>query len=210
VTGARAPTRVLDPETRARHDLGEGAWIELVPELVPDHAARMDALLRTLPLAPEKIVIVGRELETPRLTSWHGDPGACYRYSGRTFEPEAWTAELADVRDRLDAALGVRFNAVLVNHYRDGRDSMGFHADDEPELGPAAPDDVLIASVSLGAARRFVMRHRRRGDRLEVALGAGALLVMGGRTQRRWQHGVPKTRVHVGARTSLTFRIVRR
>ena len=139
--------------------------------------------------------------------SWHGDPDAFYTYSGRTFTPNPWTPELLAIKERVDRAAGAAFNSVLVNYYRDGRDSMGEHADDEPELGPA-PDNVLIASVSLGAPRRFVLRHRRSGATREWALGDGNLLVMGGTTQRHWRHRVPRTAVPVGPRMNLTFRVI--
>jgi alkylated DNA repair dioxygenase AlkB len=99
-------------------------------------------------------------------------------------------------------------NAALANYYRDGRDSMGWHADDERELGPS-PDDVAVASLSLGAARRFLLRHRTRGETRELALGDGSLLVMRGTTQRHWRHALPKTRAAVGPRLNLTFRVVR-
>ncbi|MBC8072141.1 MAG: alpha-ketoglutarate-dependent dioxygenase AlkB [Deltaproteobacteria bacterium] len=151
----------------------------------------------------------GREVEMPRLTSWHGDPDASYRYSGRTFTPQPWTPLLAVIRERLHARLGVRFDAVLANYYRDGGDAMGWHADDEHELGPAAPHDVLVASVSLGAARRFVLRARDRSQRIELRLGGGDLLVMGGATQRDYQHAVPRQRAPIGARLNLTFRLLR-
>lgn len=190
-------------------DLGEGAWVAVIEGWLPEHARVMEALA-TLPLRVETLRIGAREVATPRRTSWHGDPGATYAYSGRSFDPSPWTPELSAVRDALEGTTGVRFDSVLVNEYRGGRDSMGWHADDEPELGPRAPDDVLIASVSLGARRRFVLRHRRRpAQRREWSLGGGDLLVMGGATQKRWQHAVPKTAEPVGARMNLTYRIVR-
>lgn len=211
-----APASSVSSETVRRRlaphviDLGEGAWIAILGGWLADHEATADALVATLPLRVELLRIGAGEVATPRRTSWHGDPGSTYAYSGRTFAPEPWTPELERIRDALQATTGVRFGSVLVNEYRGGRDSMGWHADDEPELGPRAPDDVLIASVSLGARRRFVMRHRRRpAEKREWALGAGDLLVMGGATQRRWQHAVPKTAKPVGARVNLTFRIVR-
>jgi alkylated DNA repair dioxygenase AlkB len=190
-----------------RRDLGQGAWLAVVEGFAPDHAALMERLAATLPLQVETIRLFGREVETPRLTSWHGDPGARYAYSGRLFEPRPWTAELQALRARLDGAVGVAFNSVLVNHYRDGRDSMGEHADDEPELGPA-PDDVRIASLSLGARRRFLLRHKRSKTVVELSLGEGNLLVMGGTTQRHFRHRVPPTAAPVGARMNLTFRVI--
>ncbi|AKF10226.1 alpha-ketoglutarate-dependent dioxygenase AlkB family protein [Sandaracinus amylolyticus] len=190
-------------------ELGEGAWITLAREAVEEPDALAARIVESSPLGAETLRIGAREVLTPRRTAWHGDPGRVYAYSGRTFEPAPWTAPLVEIRDRVEALTGVRFDSVLVNEYRDGRDSMGWHSDDEPELGPHAPDDVLIASVSLGAHRRFLLRHRRRGETHELPLGHGDLLVMGGTTQRRWQHSVPKTAKPVGARVSLTFRLVR-
>jgi alkylated DNA repair dioxygenase AlkB len=197
---------------RAEHgrELGEDAWIALVPGFASAHEALMARLLATLPLAPESLVIFGKSVETPRLVSFHGDPGARYGYSGRVFEPRPMTTELLGLRARLEETLGATFHCVLVNHYRSGDDAMGWHADDEPELGPDAPHDVLIASISLGAPRRFVLRHRRRTkERHELELGEGSLLVMGGATQRRFQHAVPRTARPVGPRTNLTFRRLR-
>lgn len=193
----------------SKQDLPPNGWIALVHDFVPEHHAAMAALVASLPLKSEPLRILGRVRTTPRLTSWHGDPGASYGYSGRHFDPHAWTEDLAAVRDRLEALRGVRFNSVLANYYRDGRDSMGFHSDAEPELGPNAPDDVLIASVSLGAARRFVLQSKATKERRVLELGEGSVLVMGGAVQRHWRHGVPKTNRQVGPRLNLTFRIVR-
>lgn len=152
------------------------------------------------------IRMFGQELPQPRLTAWYGDPAARYTYSGLTWEPRPWTAALRDLRQRVEAAAGARFNSVLLNLYRDGRDSMGWHADDEPELGPAP----VIASVSLGATRRFRLRPRPGLQHPAQALDlpAGSLLVMGGVTQRHWQHALPKTARPVGPRLNLTFRWV--
>jgi len=189
-------------------DLGGGAWVKVVEGFEPDHASALEALVGALPLRREPVTVFGRTHLTPRLTSWHGDPGCAYAYSGRRFEPEPWTEGLAAIRDRLEPIAGVRFNCVLANYYRDGADSMGAHADDEPELGPA-PDDIRIASVSLGARRRFVLQHRRTKAKREWSLGEGNVLVMGGTLQRSWVHHVPKTRRPVGPRLNLTFRLIR-
>lgn len=184
-----------------------GGWVELEPGFVPDAARAMATLLDELPLREEHIVLFGKPRLVPRLTGWFGDRDAVYRYSGRSFEPEPWTPALAQLRDRLNDLCGVRFNSVLANYYRDGRDSMGAHADDEPELGPSR-DDVRIASVSLGSPRRFVMKDRQSGESREWALGDGSLFVMGGRLQERWTHRVPKTKRPVGPRLNLTFRVI--
>ena len=173
-------------------------------------AAEADALFTELRHAidwrREEVLIFGERRRVPRLVAWHGDPGARYTYSGTPHEPLPWTTPLERIRDRVGRLTGARFNAVLLNLYRDGRDGMGWHADDEPELGPAPH----IASVSLGAARRFCLRHRRRKDRkLDLWLGHGSLLLMGGESQRHWVHAVPKTSRPVGERINLTFRQVR-
>lgn len=189
-----------------RTDLGAGAWLELWPELVPDpDGAWMAALVAELPLRAEVYRMGGREVHAPRLVCWHGDPGAGYAYSGVLHEPAPWTPRLAALRARVEAATGLRFNAVLANLYRDGQDSVGWHADAEPEIGPSV-EDRWVASLSFGDARRFVLAHRQTGARHELALGNGALLVMRGTTQSHYRHAVPKTARAVGARLNLTFR----
>jgi alkylated DNA repair dioxygenase AlkB len=151
----------------------------------------------------EEVLVVGRRHAVPRLVAWHGDPGARYTYSGTPHEPLPWTTALERIRHRVQAIADCDFNAVLLNLYRDGRDGMGWHADDEPELGP----EPVIASVSLGAVRRFCLRHRKhRGLGADLALPHGSLLLMSGATQCNWVHAVPKTAVPVGERINLTFR----
>jgi alkylated DNA repair dioxygenase AlkB len=175
--------------------------------LLPADADRALAeLLAAVPWTQGEITIAGKRHKEPRLTAWYGDPDARYTYTGRPLEPLPWTPLLLELRARVEAAAGARFNSVLLNFYRDGRDSMGLHADDERELGP----DPVIASLSLGAPRRFVLRPRRdRGvdaEPVELDVGHGSLLVMAGATQRAWKHGVPKRAASVGARVNLTFR----
>ncbi len=191
----------------SRVELAAGGWLSLREAFVPDEAAVMQRLVATLPLVSERLRIFGREHPTPRLTSFHGDPGCNYRYSRRTFAPHAWTEELLQIRQRLRALHGHDFNAVLCNLYRDGRDAMGKHADDEAELGPS-PDNVLIASVSLGARRRFVLRARETQERHVFELGHGDLLTMGGTTQRHYTHHLARTARPVGPRLNLTFRLI--
>jgi alkylated DNA repair dioxygenase AlkB len=150
-------------------------------------------------------VLFGRRVAAPRLEAWYGDPGARYAYSGLAHEPLPWTPLLLDLRERVVDAAGGAYNSVLANLYRDGNDSNGWHADDERELGP----EPHIASLSFGAPRRFLMRHRRDPSlRLELLLAPGSLLVMRGATQQCWKHAVPKTRAVTGARINLTYRLV--
>ena len=167
----------------------------------------LDILYRETPWQHETIVIAGRRIMQPRLTAWYGDPGTAYTYSGLTVHPREWTPALRDLRARTETTAGRSFNSVLLNLYRDGNDAMGLHADDEKELGK----DPVIASVSLGAARRFVLRHKRREPRIPdvtLDLPGGSLLVMAGTTQSHWKHGVPRTKGMDGMRINLTFRSI--
>jgi alkylated DNA repair dioxygenase AlkB len=173
--------------------------------------SQADALLAALhaeiPWEQHRLRLFGREVASPRLSCWIGDAGTGYTYSRTHFEPRAWTPTLVSLRHDLAERFGLAFNSVLANLYRDGRDSMGWHSDAEPELG-AEP---VIASLSFGAPRRF--RLRRRGTR-EVAhaieLAHGSLLLMRGTTQRFYQHDLPKTATIAGARINLTFRQILR
>lgn len=170
-------------------------------------AAQADRLLAALEQeaawSRHRVRLFGRTHLAPRLSAWHGDAGARYRYSGSWHEPQPWTPALAAVRDALRDALGTAFNAVLANRYRDGNDAMGWHRDDEAELGP----NPVIASASFGATRRFLLRHRD-GRREVLALGHGSLLVMAGASQACWRHALPRTARPVAARVNLTFRQV--
>lgn len=201
--------------------------------LAPAEAARYLSILSTeLQWQQPMIRLFGRTIPSPRLAAWYGDAGAIYRYSGLTHQPLPWTDTLLELRRRVESACGEflgqlgkpsraaevqgarhtpgfsggLFNSVLANLYRDGHDSMGWHSDDEPELGP----EPVIASLSLGATRRFQLRHKSRRDLQTVTLelGDGDLLVMAGTTQCHWQHQIPKTRKPVGPRINLTFRLV--
>lgn len=167
-------------------------------------AVLMRELLGDVRWRQEHLRIAGREIPFPRLTAWYGDPRAVYTYSGIENRPLAWTPSLARLRDRLRATVGAGFNSVLLNLYRTGSDSMGWHADDEPELGPRP----VIASVSLGAPRRFELRSRETGETRRVVLEHGSLLVMSGATQDRWKHQVPKEPTVRAPRVNLTFRTV--
>ena len=168
-------------------------------------SALMERLLREVPWEVHRIRMFGREVASPRLSCWIGDADAAYRYSGSRFEPRPWLPALAALRERLASELEHPFNSVLANRYRSGADAMGWHADDEPELGP----EPLIASVSLGATRRFLLRHRHHpARRLSLDLEPGSLLLMAGRTQRYWKHALPRTARPAGERINLTYRHV--
>lgn len=192
-----------------RIELTRGGWLELDRAFVaePEASALFTRLFQTLAWAQRSIRMFGRALPEPRLTAWYGDPGAHYTYSGLSLAPLAWTPELADLRARVASRTGVDFDSVLANLYRDGRDSMGLHADDEPELGPSP----VIASLSFGTGRRFELVSRAKDgprEKLRVELGHGCLLVMAGTTQHHYKHGVPKQPSVTGPRINLTFRRV--
>jgi alkylated DNA repair dioxygenase AlkB len=188
--------------------LAAGAWLDHEPEWLPHAEAdsMLAALRDELRWEQREIVLFGRRVLQPRLIAWAGDLG--YRYSGQTLEPRAFTPAAGGLLARVRARTGAPFNHVLVNRYRSGEDSMGLHADDEPELGP----DPLVAIVSLGATRRLLVRPRRKADRgrHDLELGHGALLVMGGTCQRHYVHGVPRQAGAAGERVSLTFRTLLR
>ena len=150
-----------------------------------------------------RLKLFGREIDAPRLSSWVGDPSAVYTYSRSTFTPHPWTPALSEIRAHVAAMTNASFNSVLCNLYRDGDDAMGWHSDDEPELG-AQP---LIASLSFGATRKFRLRHRSdTSRRLEFDLPSGSLLIMAGATQQNYRHDLPRSKRVTAPRINLTFR----
>lgn len=178
-------------------------WIDAGFLPTDEATAALSALLDEIPWRQEHVRMFGRQIPMPRLTCWMGDPGCDYTYSRVRYAPTPWTETAAKLRDRVTEATGEGFNAVLLNRYRSGADSMGWHADDEPELGTSP----TIASVSLGAARRFDLQHRKRkAEKQRVVLTHGSLLVMAGTTQAHWKHRLPRTTTEVGERLNLTFR----
>lgn len=188
----------------------DDAWVTYQADFVADHEALKAELL--IELAPylkvPSMKMYGQTILMPRAVSWHG--AGDYTYSGQTHQAIAFdqTPALKALLDQVVAHTGTGYNSCLANHYRGGDDSVSWHSDDEPELGPDGPDDVRIASISLGASRRFVLRTVTKPYKsYETYLGAGDLLVMGGSTQVHYRHSVPKTRYTVGDRLNLTFRV---
>lgn len=188
-----------------------GAELAIIERwLAPDEAdALLAELLVAIPWENHRIRMFGREVASPRLSCWIGDPGASYVYSGTRFAPHPWPAPLYVLRTRVEQACGTPFNSVLANLYRNGDDAMGWHSDDEPELGELP----VIASLSLGAERRFRLRPRRprgeparRDDIRSLVLGHGSLLRMAGDTQRRYRHDLPRAKGVEQPRLNLTFR----
>jgi alkylated DNA repair dioxygenase AlkB len=162
-------------------------------------------LTETIDWRQDSITIYGRSMPQPRLTAWYGDTGKSYTYSGITMHPSPWTHTLLELKAKAEDVSGVVFNSVLLNLYRDGNDSMGWHSDDEPELGPSP----VIGSLSLGGTRRFMLRHRaEKGLKHQLELTSGSFLLMQGTTQHYWQHQIPKTKRPVAPRINLTFRVI--
>ncbi|MCL6435723.1 MAG: alpha-ketoglutarate-dependent dioxygenase AlkB [Leptolyngbyaceae cyanobacterium HOT.MB2.61] len=160
-------------------------------------------LLDEIAWKQESITLFKRKVLLPRLTAWYGDRGKIYTYSNLTMEPEPWTPALLKIRSRVEEIARTTFNSVLLNLYRDGRDSIAWHSDDELELGK----NPIIGSVSFGGTRRFILRHRfHKPWKGAIDLTHGSFLLMRGPTQHFWQHQVPKTRKPVQPRINLTFR----
>jgi alkylated DNA repair dioxygenase AlkB len=177
-------------------------WPQFIAER---HALHLFAHLREdLVWEQSTVQVYGKRHRIPRLNAWYGEAGADYRYSGTSFTAKPWTEALLALRAQLHRELDCEFNSVLANYYRDGRDCMGFHADDEPELG-AKP---VIACLSLGASRPLRFRHKAGlAPSFNQTLLPGSLLVMAAGMQTHWQHALPKRAV-AGPRISLTFRQV--
>lgn len=181
--------------------------IRLFPRLfcVAESDAFFDALKREVDWKRERIRLFGRTVPQPRRTAWFGDPGAVYSYSGIELAPIPWSNLLRDIKGRVDRACGTTFNSVLLNRYRNERDGVSWHSDDERELGR----NPIIASVSFGAVRTFQLRHKSdQSLKQRIDLPHGSLLLMAGATQHHWEHRIPKRRLPLGERINLTFRTI--
>lgn len=159
-------------------------------------------LQQSLDWRHDDIRMFGKIMKVPRLQAWYSDNGLTYRYSNMTLASKPWTATLAILKKRISDYCQHDFNAVLANLYRDQHDSVSWHSDDEVELGNMP----IIASLSLGAARDFQLKHIDNKEKLTLSLSTGSLLIMRGDTQRYWQHCVPKRAKEIEARINLTFR----
>jgi alkylated DNA repair dioxygenase AlkB len=164
----------------------------------------MRHLVDAVPWRAEKITVWGKIFPQPRLIAWYGDLGKSYTYSGLHLNPLPWTPLLLDLKSRVEAVAGTDFNSVLLNYYRNHRDSMGFHSDDEKELGQRP----IIASVSLGEERTFILKHKtdKALKPARLKLVSGSLLLMKGETQHYWKHGIDKEARPCEPRVNLTFR----
>lgn len=175
------------------------------PKFFPvEESDRLFRQLQTsIPWKQEPITIMGKKIMQPRLTALLGDPRFPYTYSGLKMQPDPFTDELLFIREKLEAISGETFTTALLNYYRDGADSMGWHRDNEKSLG----NNPVIASVSFGGTRNFKLKHRsRERDIITLPLTHGSLLLMKGSTQHHWYHSIPKQARAVDARINITFR----
>ena len=181
---------------------GDGSAL-LIPEFLSEEIAdrALTELLQSDSWEQQTLLMYGSFVDEPRLSTWHSD-GQTYAYSGRARTAQPWTPLLQNIRLLCEKETKHTFNGVLVNYYRNGDDHLGWHSDDELING----SEPLIASISLGAERRFDMRHRESGEIVSTPLRHGSLLVMSGLSQRCWEHRIPKIPRLADARVNLTFR----
>ena len=197
---------ITDHLEQIRLDLPD-ADVILFPRMFSSSASDrlFDSLLKNISWQQETVQMFGKAMRIPRLTAWYGDEGATYKYSGIDHRPSPWTTELLEIKQRVEQVANAAFNSVLLNRYRNGSDSVSWHADDEPELGM----NLVVASVSFGQARRFHLRHKTDSKlRQSSELSRGSLLLMRGQTQHNWLHQIPKSKKQMGERLNLTFRMI--
>lgn len=154
----------------------------------------------------DEIFLFGKKRLAPRLSAWYGDEGMSYTYSGLELQPKKWNELLLEIKEKIENEVSIKFNSVLLNYYRYGQDSMGWHSDDEKELGK----NPVIASLTFGYPRRFILRNKKDyTDKIDIPLEHNSLLIMKGDIQHKYQHSVPKTKKEVGERLNLTFRTIK-
>ena len=195
----------LLPQQKERIALGPTASLQYLPDFISteESHALIAKWTTELDWIRSEITLFGRKVPIPRMNTWHGDQP--YTYSGTRFEAKPWTPELKQMKQKIEDYSGLRFNSVLVNWYRDGQDSMGWHSDNEASLGKTPQ----IASISLGQCRKFALREKKdKTNKRTIMLAGGSLLLMLGETQLLWQHSLPKTTKPMASRINLTFRLI--
>ena len=169
-----------------------------------ESGAYFAALLKSIAWQHDEIIMFGKRIVTKREVAWYGDRPFTYKYSHVSKQALPWTPELVELKAMVEKASGETYNSCLLNLYHDGGEGMGWHSDDEPEL----KRNGAIASVSFGAERKFVFKHRLTGEKLDLILERGSLLVMKGSTQSHWLHALPASKRVKGERVNLTFRTI--
>jgi alkylated DNA repair dioxygenase AlkB len=193
------------PQRFEKHLIEHGEYWFMSNFLSEDQAIQQESLLlNTIEWKQEEVYVFGKKYREPRKKAWYGDESSVYSYAGKTTHPLPWTEALFQLKTDIEALLpGASFNSVLLNQYRDGNDKMGWHSDNEKELGK----NPIIASLSLGATRFFDLKHKRiKSLKKRLELPAGSLLIMCGSTQENWLHQVPQQKRVTSPRINLTFR----
>ena len=165
----------------------------------------MNYFLNNISWEQQSMNMYGKVVPFPRLTTWYGDYDKPYSFSGITLHPHPWNEPLLDIRNKIEPLSGIRFNSVLLNRYRDGNDSISWHTDAEKELGI----NPIIASVNFGEERVFQLKHIDTGERIDILLRHGSLLIMMGEFQHFWKHQIPKSKRAMKERINLTFRVIK-
>jgi alkylated DNA repair dioxygenase AlkB len=197
----------LFPSEKIVFDLPNAA-IEYYPSFLDVEQSNLlfNRLINEVPWQQDEIELYGKRHQQPRLTALYGNEGKPYSYSNIVMQPHPWNSLLTYIKEMVEEVCEVTFTTVLLNLYRDGKDSNGWHADNERELGR----NPIIASLSLGAERMFHLKHNDKTDlRQRIVLENGSLLLMKGETQHFWKHQIPKTEKEIGKRINLTFRIIK-
>jgi alkylated DNA repair dioxygenase AlkB len=198
---------ISDESSLERHVIQDGELQIARRFIFPEKAnAYFQLLFHNIQWKQEEIVVFGKKHLEPRLTAWYADEGTHYAYSNKILQPKDWSVELLELKTKIEDILpGKSFNSVLLNLYRDGNDKMGWHSDNEKELGP----NPCIASLSFGATRFFDLKHKQdKTKRFRFELSSGTLLVMSGSLQDYWLHQVPPQKKVKEPRINLTFREV--
>lgn len=167
-----------------------------------EHEHYLKALLQNLAWKNDEALIFGKRIVTKRKMAWYGDGEYDYTYSNTTKKSLLWTKELSELKNKIESMLDTSFNSCLANLYHNGEQGVSWHSDDEKTLNREAE----IASLSFGAERNFVFKHKRTSDKTSIILQSGSLLVMKGQTQINWLHALPKTKKVTTPRINLTFR----
>lgn len=198
--------QTLFPEDEITFDLID-SQVSYVPSFIGFEEANelFNKLINDISWQQDDIVVFGKKFQQPRLTALYGNDGKSYSYTSLTMFPNKWNSLLIYIKEKVEEFMNVKFTTVLLNYYRDGNDSNGWHADNEKELGK----NPIIASISFGAKRVFQMKHNTNKDqKFKIELEHGSLLIMKGTTQHFWKHQIPKSTKKVGPRINLTFRII--
>lgn len=196
--------RFADP---AQNHLPYEGHVHYYGKIYPEKEADelLSQLLKTIAWHHDLVTLYGKTIRTRREVAWYGDHTLTYRYSGHTKMALPWTNPLIRIKNKVELESGSTFNSCLLNLYHQGNEGMSWHSDDEKEL----VTDGVIASVSMGAARKFSFKHKVTGERIDVLLEHGSLLIMKGLTQRHWLHQLPPTRKIKTPRINLTFRQIK-